>query len=747
MSQLSLPRNHFPNQTGTSPSEDYRSLFLNSDIGLLQGQVERVVFFNQSTGQCLLDVKSEGLKSHIIVSGFVPSVFPGQSIKAEVKDRGENVEKPFVAIRMEILAPITERGLRKFLKSEAMSVLNKNIAKSLAATFPENFFAILEMDPKRLSVAEGIGPKRLVQVLEAWEKFKALLEFRAKLFAEKLPLDWASILWPFYGTESLQEFNKSPYKLAREHGLSFDLVDSFALKKGFPFDSEERVRCALQDLLQNNYRQGHCAYPEARLVQDAQRKLNVDPEILDRALEIELIEKKFIEDILGETPCIYLKEVWHMERAVAKRLLALNAQEPPWGWFNLEKVLHWAQGLLNIQLAPLQQQAIETALSSSLTVITGGPGTGKTTLVRSLTAILQTQFLKFALCSPTGRAAKRLEETTGHPAQTIHRLLKLKSLTGEFTYSRTNPLDLDLILIDEASMVDLSLMYRLLEALPEHCAMILVGDADQLPPVGAGNIFQSMIESEKFPVVRLQEIFRHKQESLIKINAQRINAGQMPLKSDHPNTDFHYLPVQGVDQAKNMIFDLATRAIPQDFGIQDLKEVQILVPMNSGVLGTQQLNLDLQQYFSGEALRKTQILGVEYNFTEGDKVMVIKNDYPKNIFNGDVGFIRKIDYQEQHLDIEFDDRLLRFSFDELDRISLAYAISIHKSQGSEYRAVIVVITQEHLPMAQRHLIYTAVTRGKEHVFLVAEPSALQAAILSDENNKRWQKLTELLKTG
>ncbi|WP_413290415.1 AAA family ATPase [Bdellovibrio sp. HCB337] len=744
MAQLPLSRSAPPYETGSSPSEDSRSLFSDLEHGVVIGSIERVVLYNESTGQCLLDVKVESLKAHVMVTGYASSVYPGQSIYAEVKDRGDRIERPYIADRLDIKPPNTERTLRKFLKSEAMSGLSKNVAKALAETFPENFFAILEMDPARLSEASGVGQKRQMQIIEAWEKYKTLTDFRRFLFEEALPLEWAKTLWTFYGLESQSRFAERPYAVARDHTLNFDLVDGYALRKGFPRDSEERVQGALHDLLQNYYRQGHCAYPESKLLEEAQKKLGVPVEMMENALEIELVENRFVEDKIGETTCIYLHDIWRMERAVAKRLLSFKDKEPPWGWFNIEKLLTWTQNLLAIHLAPLQKEAVDIALSSSLTVITGGPGTGKTTLVKSLTAILQTQFLKFALCSPTGRAAKRLEETTGHPAQTIHRLLKMNALTGEFTFNRENPLEVDLVLVDEVSMVDLSLMYHLLEALPDHCALILVGDADQIPPVGAGNILQSMIESKQFPVVRLKEIFRQSESSLIKINAHRINSGQMPLKAEHTKTDFHYLPVHGVDQAKAMIFDLATRVIPKEYGITDLRDVQILVPLNAGVLGTQQLNLELQQSFAGEALGKTQILGPEHNFTRGDKVMVIKNDYIKNVFNGDVGFIRQIDHPNQFLDIEFDDRTLRFGFDELNRLSLAYAISIHKSQGSEYRAVIVVITAEHLPLAQRHLIYTAVTRGKEHVFLVAEPGALQAAILSDENNQRWQKLTELL---
>lgn len=736
MSQLSF----------ATPETQERKLF-HTDLqqGVIAGHVEKVVFLNPVTGQCLLDVKPESVKRHFMISGFVSSVHPGQSVVAQMSaEVHENEDRILVATSLTIGPPLLERTLRKFLRSSAMSEMAKNVAKSLVDTFPENLFAVMDLDPRRLGEAEGIGPKRREQIIEAWEKYKHLEQFKKYLFDEHLPLEWADLLWPAYFSESQRSFFENPYLVARDQNLSFDLVDAYALRRGFAIDSEERLRCALRSQLQELYQQGHCAYPEAKLLEESSKKLNCTIDALESALELELIEKKLVEDRIGGTACLYLKEVWETERNVARLLNEFHFKDTPWGWFNLEKVLSWAQGILNIQLAPLQKEAIETALSSPLTVITGGPGTGKTTLVRALTTILQTQFLKFALCTPTGRAAKRLEEATGQPAQTIHRLLKYNGLTGEFTYNRQNPLAVDLVLIDEISMVDIALMNSLLEALPDHCALILVGDADQIPPVGAGNILQSMIDSQKFTVVRLKEIFRQSEQSLIKINAQRINAGEMPFRSELSQSDFHYLPVHGNEEAKRMVFDLATRVIPTEYGIKDKKQVQILVPTNTGALGTQVLNQELQKIFTGRDIAIQGLPGIEQNFAVGDKVMVIKNDYKKNLFNGDIGFIHTIDHHDQYLDITFDDRRIRFEFEELERLSLAYAISIHKSQGSEYRAVIVVVTREHLPLAQRHLIYTAVTRGKELVFLVAEPQALQTAIESDENNRRWEKLTELI---
>lgn len=718
---------------------------------ILIGSVEKVVYFNDDSGQCILEIKPFNLKSNFLISGRLPSIHPGQTVEAQIRPKDILPPNSLLTFdKISVQAPFSGRSLKKFLKSGALTSVGPHLATVLSGSFPENLFWILEESPEQLLLVEGIGKKRQKQILESWSEYKGLSQLEEFLFAEGLPLSWSKKLWPFHKFESVDFLKLQPYQAVKKYSLPFDLVDSFALRNGFPLDSNERVRCGLYDILQNYYRQGHCAYPEAQLLKEAQERLTVSNEAIENVLEIELVSDNLIIDNIGQVPCIYLKKIWLLEKDVASKLLSFQSKQPPWGWFNTQKVLGWAQELLQIQLAPLQQQAIETALNSSLTVITGGPGTGKTTLIRSLVTILQTQFAKFALCSPTGRAAQRLEEATGVQARTIHRLLKYNS-DGSFTFNQKNRLDLDLVLIDEASMVDLSLMSSLLEALPDHCALILVGDADQIPPVGAGHILQSVINSAKFNIVRLTDIYRHSEKSLIKINAHRINSGKMPLIETSGKEDFHYIQVHGAQQAKEVILDLVTNVIPNKCGITDPSQFQILAPLNRGDLGTQQLNEELQQYITvelGDKVASEEALesvgGFGQAFKKGDKVMVSKNDYAKEVFNGDIGFIYRIDHYGQFVEVQFEDRLVRFGFDQLDRLTLAYAISIHKSQGSEYRAVIVILTKEHLPMAQRHLIYTAVTRGKEHVFLVAEPQALQAAILSDENNRRWQKLTELL---
>jgi exodeoxyribonuclease V alpha subunit len=715
MHQLSLVIENPPETAGSSPADVPAPLIdaHGQQILNITASIERVVYYNDETGQCVLDVKPFDFKPHVLISANLASVFPGQNVEAQVifsqfqlqsfkSEDSSAVEGILTSRKVQLRPPSSARTLKKYLKSGSIAGLGPHLATTLAKAFPETFLSVLDENPRLLLEVPGVGRKRQLQILEAWKQSKALTQFRNFLFSEGLPLTWAQILWPSHGIESHSFLKEHPYEAVTRHQLAFDEVDAFALREGFSLSFKPRIRCGLYDVLQSYYKQGHCAYPEAKLIEETREKLAVsNPEIED-ALELELISENLISDSISGVTCIYLKEIWDLEQAVARKLLAFDGKQPPWGWFNSQKVLNWAQTLLNIQLAPLQKQAIETALSSSLTVITGGPGTGKTTLIRSLVTILQTQFMKFALCSPTGRAAQRLDEATGAPAKTIHRLLKYDSSSGKFIYNQSNPLDLDLVLIDEVSMVDLSLMSHLLDALPSHCALILVGDADQIPPVGAGNILQSVIDSSRFQTVKLTDIFRQSEKSLIKLNAHRINSGEMPINAESGPSDFHYLPTVGIEETKKVILDLVTRVIPNECSIRDPSQLQILVPLNRGPLGTKQLNEELQQLISqpqpmratgqtAETENSESVSGFGQTFKRGDKVMVIKNDYKKDVFNGDIGFIHRIDHFQQFIEVQFEERSVFFNFEELDRLTLAYAISIHKSQGSEYRAVIVVL--------------------------------------------------------
>jgi exodeoxyribonuclease V alpha subunit len=658
--------------------------------------------------------------------------------------------------------PTTERAVQKFLRSGIMMKMNAVTSAEIAKTFGADFFTIARDNPEALRVIAGVGPKKCRQIQQFWQAFQARHALRQFLFENELPLNWTEPLEVRYGGQALSHLQEKPYTTARETELAFDIIDAFVQRSALTINELERARAALMDALKSQLTQGHCAYPEAELKQDLQFKLGVPRTTIEEALEIEVLQETLVDDTIKGVPCLYLRDVWELERQVAENLLGFLDRSPPWGWFQPEKVLGWAQRLLQIQLAPLQKTAIDSVLSSALTVITGGPGTGKTTLIRALVTILQTQHCRIALCAPTGRAAQRLGEATATPAQTLHRLLKYHPESGEMTFDEKNPLDFDLVLVDEASMVDLKLMSQLLCALSPKTALVLVGDADQIPSVGAGSVLQSIIACGRFNTVRLTDSFRQTEFSLIKLNAQRINRGEMPCETPaHESnldgesiSDFHYIPVVGPQHTRQTIFELITNVIPQKYGVADPRHVQILTPVNKGPLGTQQLNIELQRCFVNSEVGvrlgpdgPTALMADEngtHGFCIGDKIMVTKNDYNKEVFNGDIGFISKIDPDEQLIYINFDERTVLYAFDEMDRLCLAYAISVHKSQGSEYDVVIVVVSQDHLPMVQKHLIYTAVTRGKKHVFLVAESHALATALKSDESLLRWQKLTELL---
>lgn len=737
---------------GAPPSVGTQGSLLFEEETFLSGTIERITYFNPQNGQCVLDVKAPKTKSHFLVTGFLSSAHPGLTVDASLILNNEQKRKlkasePITdvlkAASLVVRAPQSSRDLKKFLKSGALPAVGKHLSKIIGEAFDNNFFTILDENPERLRKISGIGAKRFKQIMASWAEYKFINQFEQYLFTANLPLSWARILWVHHAFDARHFLQTNPYETVKRYDFSFQIVDAFALKQGFRENDMTRVRCALFDVLKTHYKQGHCAYPEDKTISETAIELMLDTSLVDDALELELLEENVVIDTIDGINCIYIKDVWETERRVAKLFADFKNKPPPWGEFHLQKVLMWAQDLLEINLAPLQVKAIETALSSKLTVITGGPGTGKTTLIRSLITILKTQHCPFVMCSPTGRGAQRLEETTGAPGLTIHRLLKYNSATGGFVFNKDNRLNVDLVLVDEVSMVDLQLMSHLLEALPPHCALILVGDVDQIPPVGAGHILQSLIESNQFTTVKLTEIFRQSKDSAIKINAQKINQGEMPTESTLEG-EFHYIKANGRERIQKTLVSLLTKTIPQRYGIVDPQQVQVLVPMNKGPLGTIQLNEELQQYFTDFTGHEKSISGFEHYFKTGDKVMVTKNDYRKDVFNGDIGFIHNINHFEQFVEVQFDERRVFFNFDELDRLTLAYAISIHKSQGSEYRAVIVVIAEEHLPLVRRQLIYTAITRGKEHVFLVAEPLALKAALTLDENNRRWQKLSELL---
>jgi exodeoxyribonuclease V alpha subunit len=487
---------------------------------------------------------------------------------------------------------------------------------------------------------------------------------------------------------------------------------------------------------------GHCGLPHEELLALAVQLLEVPAELVETALSLELQEGAVIADDLDGRSCVFLVGLYRAEREIAEKLNALAAGKPPWPLINADKAIPWVEKRTKLALAEGQIEAVRVALASNALVITGGPGVGKTTLVNSILKILLAKTVAIALCAPTGRAAKRLSESTGLEAKTIHRLLETDPRTGAFRRTEEAPIDCDLLVVDETSMVDVPLMRALMRALPAEAALLLVGDVDQLPSVGPGQVLADIIASSAVPVVRLTEVFRQAAESRIIVNAHRINQGLMPDLAPVESGDFHFVDAVDPEEGVRKMLAIVRERIPKRFGFDPICDIQVLCPMNRGGLGARSLNIELQKALNPPGEIRIERFG--WNFCPGDKVMQVENDYDKDVYNGDLGIVSRIDMEEGELVADFDGREITYSFGELDELVLAYATTIHKSQGSEYPAVVIPLSTQHYPMLQRNLVYTGVTRGKRLVVLIGQRKALAIAVKGARARRRWSKLREWL---
>jgi len=551
-------------------------------------------------------------------------------------------------------------------------------------------------------------------------------------------------IYKTYGNDAVQLMSENPYRLAKDiRGIGFKTADAIASRLGIEKTAMIRVRAGISYALTEALNEGHCGLPVTELSTLAEKLLEVPAALIETAITLELAEKTIVKDTVEETECVFLAGLYQAEKGIAERILRLAAGKPSWPEIDAARAIEWLATKSSFALADSQKQAVMLALSSKVLVITGGPGVGKTTIVNSILRILKAKHVEQLLCAPTGRAAKRMSEATGQEAKTIHRLLEVDPQSGGFRKDDDNPLDTDLLVVDEASMIDVPLMHALIKAVPRHAALLIVGDIDQLPSVGPGQVLADLIASGAVPVVRLTEVFRQAAQSRIVTMAHRINKGELPeFEKPEGESDYYFVEANEPERAVDVIMELVRERIPKRFGLDSIRDIQILCPMNRGGLGARSLNIDLQKALNPSGPEKIEKFGS--TFAPKDKVMQIENDYDKEVYNGDLGFITKIDAEAGEVSVNFDGREIVYDSGELDSLVLAYATTIHKAQGSEYSAVILPVTTQHYAMLQRNLLYTGLTRGKRLVVLVGQKKAVAIAVRNVSGRKRWSKLREWL---
>jgi exodeoxyribonuclease V alpha subunit len=705
----------------------------------LSGSIERVTFHSEDSGFCVLRVQAPGRRELVTVIGNAAAVNPGECIEAVgvwVNDRQHGLQ--FKADTLQIVPPTTLAGMEKYLGSGMVKGIGPHFAKKLVKAFGEAVFDVIETAPERLEELEGIGPQRRLRVTAAWSEQKVIRAIMVFLQSHGVGTSRAVRIYKTYGDQAIVKVTENPYRLALDiWGIGFKTADQLAQQLGIPRHSLLRAQAGVRHALQVWSEQGHCAAPGDQLIALAQPLLEIDPEIIAEAIAAELAEERLVSD----EDLLYLAPLYRAEQGCANQLQRLLAGRRPWGTIDLEKAIPWVEAQTGLTLADSQRQALATVLRHKVTIITGGPGVGKTTLVNSLLLILRAKRMQVLLGAPTGRAAKRLMDTTELEAKTIHRLLEFDPAEFGFKRNAENPLVTQLLVIDEASMLDTVLMNQLLKAIPDQAGLILVGDVDQLPSVGPGNVLADLIASGVIPTVRLTEIFRQAQASHIIVNAHRIHRGELPLPSPpEAASDFYLLEADSPEAIAEQLIHLVTEHLPQQFGFHPLDDIQVLTPMNRGSLGVQALNSELQHRLNAASEPKVQKYGSVY--APGDKVLQRVNNYDKDVFNGDLGRIAAIDRDDKTVTVNFEGRTVIYELGELDELSLAYAASIHKSQGSEYPVVVIPLAMQHYRLLERNLLYTAVTRGKQLVVVIAEPKALQIAVRNRRSQRRITRLAE-----
>ncbi len=711
------------------------------------GTVDTIIFASQDNRFTVLKLSPEKLSTQITVTlnGIAPLI--GQLLEIE----GEWVKHPkfgqqFKATTYKTVAPTEISGIEKFLASGAINGIGPAMAKKIVAEFGEKTLEIIAKSPNELLKVPGIGKKTAEKISTSYLEQSELTEIMVWLENHGISNTYAGKIFAKYGSFAIDIMEKDIYRLFQDiEGIGFLTADKLAFNLGIQREDKRRIISGIDYALMQLCNNGHCCIPEMALVDKTAKILQVNNQIIFTILKERIDNGSLNTEVVGGETLIYPPYLYYAEKKVATRLLQLQQATEPLSEDNLSLFIKVWEKDNQIQLAQKQKEAIKACLHHGVLVLTGGPGTGKTTVIKGILSILKAQGLKIRLAAPTGRAAKRLSETTGQKALTIHRLLEANNLAQDdnlqlgFSKDIDDQLDADVIILDEVSMVDIVLMHHFLNAVPDGCRIILVGDTDQLPAVGPGSVLKDIIRSQKIPAIRLDEIFRQAQTSMIIQNAHIINAGRLPdLRKQY--SDFVFYELNDDTSITQKILDLCTKDLPHE-GFDVLKDVQVLSPMHRFLCGVENLNLMLQEQLNPKK-NQDELKYSSQTFRVGDKVMHIRNNYQKNVFNGDIGFIQ--DINNEKLTVNYFDHIVTYEKNELNELTLAYASSVHKSQGSEYKVVIIPLSTSHYIMLQRNLLYTAITRAKQKVIIIGSKKALMTAIQSNRTQKRYTLLAERL---
>ncbi len=718
----------------------------------LSGTIERVTFHNEENGYCVLRVSMSDARKTQTVVGNCASPNAGEEIAA----RGEWIEddqygSQFRASEISTSEPDNLKGIERYLGSGLIDGIGPTYAKKLVNKFGPEVFNIIDDRSKRLEEVEGIGPKRRKEIKKSWEKQKSVRRIMVFLHQHGISTARAVRIYKTYGDESIKKLKNNPYRLSHDlHGVGFKTADTIASKLGINFDDWSRIEAGLQFALQTATGNGHCALPETELIESATELLGVDQIKIEDCLKKIITKSEVIRDEINSVPMIFPPQLIASEKIVSQKILNLASKKPDYPKVEIEKALSWCQKKIGYPLAEGQRKAVELALRERVLIITGGPGVGKTTILRSVLMILRAKKVAPILCAPTGRAAKRMSETTGLEASTIHRLLEFKGQSGKFAHDENNPVEGDLFIVDEASMIDIQLMSSFLRALPKNAHLILVGDVDQLPSVGPGSVLSDMIQSNELPVARLNEIFRQSSESRIITAAHEINEGILPIElsksaRNNPNSDFFFISSDEPDKTAETIANIVSLRVPEKLGLDPVNDIQVITPMHRGSLGTQALNRKLQDSLNpaSESTFEIERFGARYRV--GDKVIQTRNNYEKETLNGDIGKVIEISTDPGKVIIQFSgQRTVSYEPGELDEISPGFAITVHKSQGSEFPCVVIPVSTQHFLLLQRNLLYTAITRGSQVVVLVGQKKAAAMAVKNIDTKERYRGLLQRL---